>query len=215
MAKSYPTLLGLHGRPRGSFVRGLSQARILEWVAISFFRESSQPRDRTCDFFIGMQVLYRWAIREAPTLHFVVQLSSWVRLFATPCTAAHQASLSLIISQSLPKFMSIASVMPSNHLILWQPLLLLSSIFPSIRDFSNESAVCIRWPTMEFQLQHQSFQQEFRVDFPYDWLVWSHCYPKDCQESSPAPQFKGINSLALFIFYGPALTTVQLNSARG
>ena len=140
---------------------------------------------------------------------------SHVRLFVTPWTAASQASLSLTISLSLPKFMSIASVMPSNHLILWQPLLLLSSIFPSIRDFSNESAVCIRWPTMEFQLQHQSFQQEFRVDFPYDWLVWSHCYPKDCQESSPAPQFKGINSLALFIFYGPALTTVQLNSARG
>ena len=138
MAKSYPTLLGLHGRPRGSFVHGLSQARILEWVAISFFRESSQPRDRTCDFFIGMQVLYRWAIREAPTLHFVVQSSSWVRLFATPCAAAHQASLSLIISQSLPKFMSIASVMPSNHLIAWCPLL--SLVFPSIRDFSRESA---------------------------------------------------------------------------
>ena len=60
--------------------------------------------------------------------------------------AACQASLSLTISQSLPKFMSIALVMPSSHLNLWHPLLLLPSIFPSIRDFSNESAVRIRWP---------------------------------------------------------------------
>ena len=61
-------------------------------------------------------------------------------------TAAHQASLSLTISWSLPKFMSIASVMPTSHLILWCPLLLLPSIFPSTRDFSNELAVHIRWP---------------------------------------------------------------------
>ena len=65
---------------------------------------------------------------------------------ATPWTAARQASLSLIISQRLPKFMFIASVMLSSHLILWCPFLLLPSIFPSIRDFSNESSVCIRWP---------------------------------------------------------------------
>ena len=63
----------------------------------------------------------------------------------TPWTAAHQASLSLTISQSLPKFMSTALVMPSSHLILWGPLLLLPSIFPSTRDFSNESPVRIRW----------------------------------------------------------------------
>ena len=76
----------------------------------------------------------------------VVQLLSHVWLFATPWTAARQASLSLTISQSLPKFMSIVLVMPSSNLILWCPLLLLPSIFPSIRDSSNESAVCIRWP---------------------------------------------------------------------
>ena len=75
-----------------------------------------------------------------------VQSPSSVRLFVTPWTAACQASLSLTISQSLPKFMSIASVMSSSHLILWLPLLLLPSIFPTIRDFSNELAVRIRWP---------------------------------------------------------------------
>ena len=74
------------------------------------------------------------------------QLLSHVRLFATPWTTALQASLSITNSQSLPKFMSIESVMPSNHLILCHPLLFLPSIFPRIRVFSNESALHIRWP---------------------------------------------------------------------
>ena len=74
-----------------------------------------------------------------------VQSPSCVRLFATPCTAAPQASLSITNSQSLLKLMSIELVMPSNHLILCRPLLLLPSIFPSIRVFSNESVLLIRW----------------------------------------------------------------------
>ena len=73
-------------------------------------------------------------------------LLSHVRPFGTPWTAAHQASLSLIISWSLLKLISIVWVMPSNHLILCHPLLLLPSIFPSTRVFSNESVLCIRWP---------------------------------------------------------------------
>ena len=75
-----------------------------------------------------------------------VQSLSSIRLFATPSTAACQASLSITNSQSLLKLMSIESVMPSNHLILCRPLLLLPSIFPSIRVFSNELALRIRWP---------------------------------------------------------------------
>ena len=75
-----------------------------------------------------------------------VQLLSPVWLFATPWTVAHQASLSISNCWSLPKPISIESVMPSNHLILCHPLLLLPSIFPSIRVFSNESALCLRWP---------------------------------------------------------------------
>ena len=75
-----------------------------------------------------------------------VQSLSHVQLFATPWTAAHQASLSITNSWSLPKLMSIESVMPSNHLILCHPLHLLPSIFPSIRYFSNESALHIKWP---------------------------------------------------------------------
>ena len=84
----------------------------------------------------------------------VVQSPSCVWLFATPWTAARQAFLPLIISQSLSKFMSIESMMPSNHLILCP--LLLPSICPTIRVFSKESADCIRWQVLE--LQHQSFQ---------------------------------------------------------
>ena len=75
-----------------------------------------------------------------------VQLLSSVQLFVTPWTAAHQASLSITNSQRLFKLMFIESVMPSNHLILCHPLLLLPSIFPSIKVFSNESAFHIRWP---------------------------------------------------------------------
>ena len=75
-----------------------------------------------------------------------VQSLSRVQLLATPWTAAHQASLSITNSQSPPKPMSIELVMPSNHFILCCPLLLPPSIFPSIRVFSNESALCIRWP---------------------------------------------------------------------
>ena len=88
-----------------------------------------------------------------------VQSLSRGRLFVTPWTTARQASLSITNSRSLPKLTSIESVMPSNHLILFRPLLLLPSIFLNIRVFSNESALHIRWPKYwEFQLQHQSFQ---------------------------------------------------------
>ena len=80
---------------------------------------------------------------------FVVQLLSPVWLFVIPWTVAHVTSLSFTIFTSLFKFMSIESMMPSNHLILCCPLLLLPSIFPSSRDFSNELALCIRWPSIE------------------------------------------------------------------
>ena len=131
----------------------------------------------------------------------VVQLFSHVQFFAAPWTATCQDSLSFTISWSMFKLMSIESVMPSNHLILCCPLLLLPSVFSIIWVFSNESALCIRWPKiLELQLQHQSFQWIFRVDFLYDWLVWSPWSPRDSQESSPIPQFKSISSSALNFF---------------
>ena len=94
-----------------------------------------------------------------------VQSLSHVQLFATPWTATCQASLSITNSWSLLKLMSIESVIKSNHLILCHPLLLPTSIFPSIRVFSIKSVLCIGWKVLEFQLQHQSFHGIFRTDF--------------------------------------------------
>ena len=94
---------------------------------------------------------------------------------------------------------SCPSVMPSNHLILCCPLILLPSIFPSSRVFSNESVLGIKWPkVLEFKLQHQSFQWIFRTD---DGLVGSPCSPRDSQESSPIPQFQSIPHSAFFIVH--------------
>ena len=101
-----------------------------------------------------------------------VQTLSHVQLFATPWTAAHQASLSITNSWSLPKPMSIESVMPSNHLILHHPPLLLPSIFPSIRVFSNESALHIRWPkywSFSFNIS-PSNEHPGLIAFRIDWL---------------------------------------------
>ena len=95
----------------------------------------------------------------------VIQLLIRVQLFVTPWPAARQASLSTV-SQSLLKFMSIQLMMPSNHLILCHPLLLLLSILPIIRVFSSELALSIKGPeVLELELQHQSFQCVFRVVF--------------------------------------------------
>ena len=101
-----------------------------------------------------------------------VQSLSHVWLFATPWTAAFQASLSITNSQSLLKLMSIESVMPSNHLILYHPLLLLPSIFPSIRVFSNESVLRIRWPkywSFSFSIS-PSNEYSGLISFRMDWL---------------------------------------------
>ena len=100
---------------------------------------------------------------------FVVQLPSRIQLFETPWTAAHQVSLTLTISWSLPKFMFIALVMPSSHLVLWCPLLL-PSIFPSIRDFSNELAVCIRWTKYCSFSISPSREYSWFISLKIDWF---------------------------------------------
>ena len=138
-----------------------------------------------------------------------VQLLSHVQLFATPWTTARQDSLSITNSQGLPKFMSIELVIPSNHLILCHPLLLLPSIFPSIRVFSNESALRIRW------LKYWSFSFNISPSSEHSGLIsfrrtgWYPCSSRDSQESSPTPQFKSINSSALSLLYSPTLTSIH------
>ena len=134
----------------------------------------------------------------------VVQSLSHVRLFATRWTAARQASLSMTISRSLLKLMSITLVMPSNHLILCHPLLLLPSIFPSIRVFSNESALCIRWPkywSFSFSIS-PSNEYSGLISFGIDWF--DLLLVQGTFKSLPKQvQFKSINSLALSFLYGP------------
>jgi len=101
-----------------------------------------------------------------------VQLLTYVWLFVTPWAAAHQASLSITSSWSLLKLMSIELVMPTNHLILYHPLLLLSSIFPSIRVFSNQSVLRIRWPkywSFSFNIS-PSNEHSGQISFRMDWL---------------------------------------------
>ena len=155
--------------PPGSSVLGISQARILEWVAISFSR-SSWSRDRASISCISRWILYHWATTS-------VQLLSCIWLFVTPWYATCQASLSITNSWSLLKLMPIELVMPSNHLILCHPLLLLPSSFPSMILFQWVSSSCQVARILEFQLQHQFFQWIFRTDLLYNRLVGSLCSP--------------------------------------
>ena len=136
-----------------------------------------------------------------------VQLFSHVRLFATPWTAACQASLSITNSWSLPKLVSIESVMPSTQLILCCPLLLLPLIPPSIRVFSKESTLHMRQP--KYRSFSFSIQRTPRADILQNGLVGSPCSPRDSQESSPTPQFKSINSLAFNFLHSPTLTSIH------
>ena len=116
--------------------------------------------------------MYSFILTNKNSLLIVVQSLSRVRLFATSWTAAHQASRSFTISWSLLKLMSIESVMPSNHLILCCPLLLLPSIFPSNRVFSHESALCIKWPkywSFSFSIS-PSNEYSGLISFRIDWF---------------------------------------------
>ena len=204
----------------GSSVLGISQARILEWVAVLSPGDLPNPGIELVSPALAGGFSYCWVTWEAPyrgwgclkisylkwfwvvklkslfkmisiltyfcthhqSFHFMtcqlkslfnsVQLLSRVLLFATPLTTACQASLSITNSQSSPKPMSIESVMPSNHLILCRPLLLLPLIFPSIRVFSNESALHIRWPkywSFSFSI-NPSNEYPGLISFRMDWL---------------------------------------------
>ena len=138
-----------------------------------------------------------------------IQSLSQVQILATLWAAARQASLPITSSWSPLKLMSVESVMPSNHLILCHPLLLLPSVFPSIRVFSKESALRIRWP------KYWSFSFSFSpsneysglISFRMDWL--DLLAVQGTQESSPTSQFKNINSSVLSFPYSPTLTSIH------
>ena len=127
----------------------------------------------------------------------------------TPWTVAHQASLSIANFRSLLKLMSIESVMPFNDLILCCPLLLLPSVIPSIRVFSSESALHIRWSkywSFSFSIS-PSNKYSGLISFRIDWFDLG--FPRDCQVSPRAPQFESISSLVLSLLYSPTLTSVH------
>ena len=144
------------------------------------------------------------------THHFSsVQSLSRVRLFATPWTTARQASLSITNSQSLLKPMSIESVMPSSHLILCHPLLLLPSIFPSIRVFSKESVLHTRWPkywSFSFNIS-PSNEHPGLISFRMDWL--DLLAVQGTLMSLLQKQFKSINFSVLSFLYSPTLTSIN------
>ena len=139
-----------------------------------------------------------------------VQSLSHVQLFATPWTAARQASLSITNSQSSLRLTSIETVMPSSHLILCHSLLLLPPIPPSIKVFSNESTLHMRWPNYwSFSFSIIPSKRNPRADLLQNGLVGSPCSPRDSQESSPTPQFKSINFLVLSFLHSPTLTSIH------
>ena len=135
-----------------------------------------------------------------------VQLLSHVWLFATPWTAACQASLSItnsvVHSNSYPSS-------PWCHPTISSSAIPFSSClqsFPASGSFLMSHFFTSVAKVFEFQLQHQSFQRIFQNDFLWNWLVWSSCSPRDSQQSSPTPWFKSISSLVLSFLYGPVFT---------
>ena len=138
-----------------------------------------------------------------------VQSLSHAWLFATPWIAAHQASLSITISQSSLRLTSIESVMPSSHLILCHPLLLLPPIPPSIRLFSNESALCMRWSSTGVSSSASFLPKKPQGWSPSEWIGWISLQPKGLSESFPTSQFKIINSSVLSLLHNPTLTSIR------
>ena len=142
-----------------------------------------------------------------------VQISSVAQSCPTLCdpmNCVRQASLSISISRSSLRLTSIESVMPSSHLILCHPLFLLPPVPPSIRVFSNESTLCMRWPkywSYSFSII-PSKEHPGPNSFRMDWLDLL-AVQELSQESSPTPQFKSINSLALSLLHSPTLTSIH------
>ena len=175
------------------------------YISAHYWKWKSFPLHSVTPFLTMLtwfSLLHRNLWEEKCLYALSVQSLSCVQLFETPWTAVCQASLSITNSQSLLKLMSIEWAMPFNH-----PL---SSPSPSAFNLSQHQNL-FQWASslhqvtkvLEFWLQHQSFQLIFRT-FPLGWTGWISCSPRDPQESSPAPQFKSINSLLLSIPSGLA-----------
>ena len=138
-----------------------------------------------------------------------VQSLSHIWLFAIAWATARQASLSINNSRSLPKLRSIESVMPSNHVILCRPLSSCPQSFPTSGIFSNESPLRIRWPKFGVSASISVLPMNTQDWSPLGWTGWISLQSKESHKSSPTPQFKSINSLALSFLYSPTLTSIH------
>ena len=188
--QSCPTLWDpIDGSPPGSAIPGILQARTLEWVAISFSNA------------------WKWKVK--------VKSLSRVRLCATPWTAAYQAPPSMdfpgrsagvgchcLLRDCLSEFTQIHAHWVGDAIYAPHPLLPPSTFAFDLSQHQGlfQLVGSLHQVAKVLELQHQSFKWIFRVDFLWDWLVWYPCSPQDCQESSSAPQFESINSLALSFF---------------
>ena len=187
-------------------------SKSLQMVTATTKLKDSSPWKKGCEKHIQYIKKQRhYFANKGPYQFSSVQSLSHVRLLATPWTAAHQASVSITNnSWSLPKLMSFESVMPSNHLIFCHPHLLLLSTFPSIRVFSNESPLSIRWPkywSFSFNISHSSEHLglvSFRMD-RLDLLAIQGTLKSLLQHDSS----KAINSSALSFLYSPTLTSIH------
>ena len=141
----------------------------------------------------------------------ILQFSSVAQLCPTLCNPVDCSKPGLPVQHQLPEFTQTHTHLVGDAIQPSHPL-----SFPSALNLSQHQGL-FKWvgslhqvaKVLELQLQHQSFQWVFRVDFLWEWLVWSPCCPKDSQESLPAPQFKSIISSVLCLLYGPALTSVH------
>ena len=162
---------------------GLVDAITLEWINNKVLLYSTGNNIQYILWLTRIERIWKRIYIYVQLSHFAlqkkfssVQSLTHVQLFTTPWTTARQASLSITNSQTLLKLMSIESVMPSNHLILCRPLLLLPSILPNIRVFSNESVLHIRWPkywSFSFSIRPSnecSGLISFRISFRIDWI---------------------------------------------
>ena len=200
--------------PSGSSVRGILQTRILLWVAMPSSRGFSQTRTQICISYC----LLHWQAGSLPLappgkpLRCSVQFSSVAQSCPTLCDPMNRSAPGLPVRHQPPESLRltpIESVMPSSHLILCRPLLFLPPIPPSLRVFSNESTLHMRWPkywSFSFRII-PSKEIPGLISFRMDWL--DPLAVQGTLESSPTPQFKSINSFELSFLHSPTLTSIH------
>ena len=215
VAQSCPTLCDpIEYSLLGSSVHGIFQAIVLEAVAISFPRGSSQPRAWTQVSCIVDRRFTIWATREALfTGLSSVQFSSVAQSCPTLCDPMKSSTPGLPVHHHLLEFTQTHvhwvhdAIQPSHPLLSPSPPAPNPSQHQSLFQWVNPSHEVAK--VLEFQLQHQSFQRNPRADLLQNGLVGSPCSPRDSQESSPTPQFKSINSLGLSFLHSPTLTSIH------